>query len=734
MDIELIISIIALLLSIILPLLAYSKNRREFRNYYSIIWENSQKIKPQELLGERPYKDFYFRRSIDEQIMNAIEKESNVLIVGAPLSGKTRAVFNAFKTHRKKFDVLVPRSVSMPNFTIPVDYKFWRKNIIFIDDLQYYIEKQDSYHLLFKTAKQKNFPIIATCHSGTEYKNVKNKVVEHNMDIELIFGDNIFEMPKLSQTEAREISDKLSVNWDKVVFNGTVGSLFMRLREMERRFETLDEKGRTILRTLQNLYLAGISDDNNVIRISWIKKAARQSELEGKEFEWMNWLKTIEEKEFIKILGPAKIWAEEAYLEYVIKPEAEMSRLNVFENAVDAFADDPSVLQMIGDKAYEYGIDDAMINEYIELSIKAYKLKLKLIENSGDKEDLLKVKSSLGHAYRRLSESKDTFENAKASLGYLTDMLNYVTRENNPYEYARIKMKMGNTYRIFTFIENIEENSMKAIEAYNEALEIFTLEDNPMDIAETYNVLGGAYDFLAETKDHILNCKKALKAFEEARRIRDITGYPKNEGFTMFNTATTYMNLSSYEDRKKNLAKAIDIYNELLTKKISAPLYGNVMNNLGYAYSLYSDAAGDSEYLKKAVESYNKALETTTKDQMPVYYSETMYNLGEAYYHLSNFEDKRHNLKEAKESLEEALMVKEIKDIPKIYSGAKSLLGKTLIELSELGENTDYNFKKGIEILEEASEIIKKYLPAQSDEIQKNIEDAKDRFKNKEIR
>jgi hypothetical protein len=283
----------------------------------------------------------------------------------------------------KSADVLATRAVSMTNFSIPPNIKLWKEKIIFIDDLQYYVEKQDNFHLLFKAAKEGKIPIIATCHSGRELVKVKNKMVEQNIDIENIFGEDVIEFDKLQAETGKEIAAKLGMEWDKVKFNGTIGSIFMRLSEMERRYDNCDNIEKTILRVLRNMYIAGVNDENGVFNLEWIKKAAKSYELEGKDFEWTGWMKSLDDKEFVKIARRNKIWAEDAYLEFIVKPLVEMHVTEILDEMADIFSGNPDALIMIGERAYDSGIIDVQIADYMKIVIKAFTGVLEMPERTG---------------------------------------------------------------------------------------------------------------------------------------------------------------------------------------------------------------------------------------------------------------------------------------------------------------------------------------------------------------
>ncbi len=714
MEIGLILSFIGLSLSILLSMLAFFRKRRELYNYYSVIWKSSRKLAPKEILGERPCEDYYMKRTVDDLLLNRLESKQNILIIGQPLSGKTRAVYNAFKTSAKKFYVLVPRCVPMPVFQIPTDYFFRKNKVIFIDDLQHYIEKQDNYHLLFRQAHIKNIPIIAACHSGKEFTKVKNKLTEQNLNIDIIFGSGLAEVEKISADTGKQVAEKLGMKWDSIKFNGTIGSIFMRLSEMERRFDNCDIVEKTVLRVLRNLYFAGITDDNNIIRTEWIKKASARYELSAKEFEWAGWLKSLEEKEFLRVMPGSKVWVEDAYLEHVVKPEADTPILHILQSAIETFYDDPEVLQFIGETFYDYALDDPQFLEFMNQAITSFKRELELLSGTDRTIQLKKVKYSLGQAYFHLSHSLDTMENSKLAITYFNEMLEHVSRDIDPFQYGRIKMKLGDAYRFLSFVDDISENCQNAISAYNEALEIFTIETNPLDLAITYNNLGSAYGLLSESGNPVENCKRSLEAFSEARKVRDKTGYPPNDSFTKFNTANTYMYLSGFEEKEKNLLVAIALYNEYLNSediKKSARNTGGTLNNMGYAYMLLAGAVNKKENLHIALEIFDKALNIRNKEQMPIDYTETMCNIGEAYKYLSEVEDEEMNLLKAKDAIEEALTLSEIEKHPMTYSTLKYTLGSVILNLAAIkGSNEEgVNFDIGMKQLQEASEAARGY-------------------------
>lgn len=732
MDLTILLTILGIIATIAAPAAGYIlKLRKEYKIYYSVIWKSSKKLKARELLGERPYDEYYYTRNIDTQIQRSLERRRNIVIVGPPLSGKTRSFFNALKQLRTPVHLLVPRSVQVTNFQFPKDFVFWKPQMIFIDDLQYYIERQDSFYLLFREAKERGIPIAATCHSGREFKKVKNKMVEQNLDLDIIFGDDIIEMEKISADEGKLVSEKLGMKWDTVKFNGTIGSIFMRLSEMERRFDNCDNIEKTILRSLRNLYKSGIYEENSIFRLEWIKKAAGMFELEGRDFEWTGWIKNLEDKEFVKIARRNKVWAEDAYLEFVVKPEVEFQQTDIFESMTEVFSDNAEVLQMLGERAYDIGIVDTQIGDYMKIAIGSFEKVLALIDKDSQHAEYIKAQNYLGQSYWSLSKVKDTIQNSLKAVEYSNEILKTISIETHPVEYARIKNRIGSTYTAFAEIETREENCLSAIEAYNEALKVFTFADFPVEYARVHNNLGGAYLILAEVKDKTANYKKAIISFEETLRVVTSADNPKLYAIAKNNIANTYARLSDIEDSESNLKRSIEAYNDVLgqqSKEKAALQYGMTKNNIGNAYAMLALIKDKKLNLDNAIRAFEEALEVRKPEQVPIQYANTMFNLGDAYLVKSELDNDAEPLYRAIDAFEESLIIRKKAEYPIQFAECKTGLGKAYVNLAGFEDKTE-NYHKAIASFDDALKIFtEEKFPENYRMLQEEISKAKKIF------
>jgi tetratricopeptide (TPR) repeat protein len=701
------LALLGVLATALIPLFGYLyKYRRELQSYYAAIWRKSSALKPQDILGERPFSDYYFSRQEDARLSECIAEKKNVLLIGPPLSGKSRAVYQALKNSINPPDVLIPRNVHMQSFQYPFDFKFWKKKVVFIDDLQYYIEKQDYYHMLFNTAKENNAAIIATCHTGNEFKKVKNKILEHQMDIDNIFGKNIIELGNITRDIGKRIAKESGTEWDGVKFNGTVGSIFMNLTEMDKRFDECDNVEKTILLSIRSMYLCGVYEENDIFPLDWIKLVAKFHELEGKEFEWTGWLKSLEGKEFIKIVRRNKVWAEDAYLEYVVKPEVETSRLDLFEELIYIFQNVPDALFMLAERAYDVGSIGIEVSDYMKLCIRAYEnaLNSPTLREGGGGEAL----NYLGVAYRTLGESEDRIQNCTKAVELFREALQSEENESSPLLrkgdggdvlYSSIQNNLGATYLRLAEVSERVENCLLAIEAFNQALKFRSLSRSPREYAATKCNLGVAYKTLSEVQDEIQNASKAIDSYLEGLRVYNADEYPVQYASAQNALGAAYLALGKHSDREKNCYKAIDSFTEALRLRTLSryPLdYAMTQNNLGSAYLALAEIENPRENCENAVRSFEECLKVRTYERFPIQYANTQYNLGSAYMLLAEQGDPSDNADLAVSSFKEALKVRSSDKFPFEYALIHYNIGNAYILLAQ-EESKSENYRKAID-------------------------------------
>jgi hypothetical protein len=215
---------------------------------YTVIWKKSSRLKPQHLMelrakSEHGFNEYYYPRKEETAIKGKMKNEKSVFLVGNPLAGKTRTIYQVLKSLDKPGDVIIPRVVDIDagDFRIPRRLSFWRKGVLILDDLDKFAERQGFEHLL-KEFLERDVLIVATCRSGSEYEKLCKKLEEK---LSFTFKEPI-EIPKVSREEGEQIAEKAGKELP-ADFDGNIGSIFLPLEAMIKRFESLNKEEKGVL-------------------------------------------------------------------------------------------------------------------------------------------------------------------------------------------------------------------------------------------------------------------------------------------------------------------------------------------------------------------------------------------------------------------------------------------------------------------------------------------------------
>jgi len=717
----------AVVFAILVGLVAYFYQKRKdtrvkLKKYYEFTWKKSSSLKPEDLLGNRPFNEYYYGRTEDKKIKEILDSKKNLLIVAPPLGGKSRSAYQALKVMSERYDVIKVRCIDInrEDFTLPRRLFSRKQGVILIDDFHRFIALQSS-DCLFRVAIENNVIIMATCRSETEYKTAGNKMQSLNIELETIFGrENIVELPKVSESVGKEVARKAGIEWKDVEFDGNIGSLFMPLSEMRDRFKNkCDEIEKTILRVMKKLYITGVYQERNVFPIEWIKVLSGGEGLEGEEYEWNGWLDKLKEKEFIKLKDEA-VEAEEVYLEDVITLVKVKSELDIFKEVSSAFNDIPEAVFRLSNRAFELGLIKLEKAAYMKIAIMACEGVLKVCTYENDKENYAATQNNLGNAYGTLAQVQDKPENCRKAIEAYREALKASTLDKLPIQYAMTQNNLGNAYGTLAQVEDKPENCRKAIEAFREALKVRTLDKLPIQYATTQNNLGAAYRTLAEVEDKPENCRKAIEAFREALRVSTLDKLPIQYAATQNNLGNAYQTLAQVQDKPENCRKAIEAFQEALKVRTLDKLpiqYATTQNNLGATYGTLAEVEDKPENCRKAIEAYREALKVRTLDKLPMDYAATQNNLGNAYQTLAKVEEKAENCCKAIEAFREALKVSTLEKLPIQYAATQNNLGAAYRTLAEV-EDKPVNCRKAIEAFREA---LKVYTQKESPEVYSRV-------------
>jgi len=672
--------IIALILAIICAfpagiLIEIVKDYNKSKKYFDIVWKKSSSLGPKDLLGLRPYNSYYYLRGEDSKVKNFIDEGESVLLVGSPLAGKTRTVFESLTNGGRVYDVIKPKSIEIsPNsIHIPRHLKPWRPRVAFFDDIHEFAARQNFPYLL-KAFRENNIPILATCRSGFEFERLDKAI-----DITQYFDKNVVKVESIDDKTGKMIAVNNQIKWNEIKFNHTIGSIFMPLKAMEYRFNhELNEIEKRILRTVKKLHITGLYNEKSAFPIDWIKILSRCYDLNMNEVEWNTNFVNLSKSGFIELKYKGEkiieILVEEAYLDYIIKFEGEkLENSEIFYEVLSIFksVNELKALIKIGGSASSIGlVKDRKV--YMTIALDAYAACLDLSNKDQNQTEYAMLLNSLGRTYYgRAITKEDSKPDLEKSVWCFNKALEIRTKKKYPLEYAQTQNYLGVAYGDLAKIENRKTNLEKTIKCYEETLSIKTMDKFPLDYAEVINNLGLAYLDLAEEENKKEYLGKTIKYCKESLLVRTKDKYPLLYASTINNLANAYNRIAEVsEDPKANLEQSIKYYLETLeikTKEDYPIHYAISHNNLGVSYTELAKIDLKKEYLYKSIEHFRKSFLVRRKIEYPVDFAASVYNLAVAYMYLAKIENKEENCRKAEKCFAEALKIFKKDKYPVIY-------------------------------------------------------------------
>lgn len=508
------------IITILIPVVAFAYNRnRSIQMLYEVVWKNPQKLKPTEILGLRGsskygFDPYYHSRKTDDLIRERIMTNANVLVVGNPLAGKSRAVYECLRTLDDRYSVVIPKlvSISPKDFRIPINLLFWRKKVLVIDDLEIFSNRQN-FPFLLREFLERNIIIVASCRSGPEY----DRLCRTMPNLHSIFGDPVM-ISRVPKEEAYMVAKKTGRKLHST-FDGNIGSIFIQLDAMRARFKNCNENEKGVLRVIKRLCNARLYIERDMFSVEDIKKVCKdKEEIELRQFEWTQLLDDLKNKGFIEVYMN-RIRAESAYIEFVIE-----SSFNLIDNLKDMmriFSGNMVALNQIGLHAQKLGDtclekrESGEAEKAFNLSVEAYTAALSLCHVGKNPSRYIALKSNIASAYLSLSRVKEQASNCKKAIQEIKDALKVKTLEKT-FLQPTLLFHLGLAYMRLSEVENKASNSRIAIKAFKDALKTLTVDEWARMIrVQILRHTGLSYMALAEVENRGQNCIKATDYFVE---------------------------------------------------------------------------------------------------------------------------------------------------------------------------------------------------------------------------
>ncbi len=682
---------------------------------------------PAYLLGIRAdkkfgYDPYYHRREyLDDEIYKRIDNFKSLLVTGAPLAGKTRALYEALKKLKPQPFVIMPsiQDIQDEKYPDPQNITTTERTILLFDDIHKYTVRDSMAHHL-RQYQKKGAIVIATCRKGPEYDRLCDSMKDHLT----IFGEPI-EIEVFEREEAEDVAKDTNRNVPDT-FDGTIGSIFVPLQEIMERYKDVSYEGKKLLQSIKCLYDAGIYNTGEDFVIEHIRKVYTEIEkMTATEDQWQDVLRRLEQKGFYRISCDT-IQIEETYLQKVIP--------NSFNDPDDllviskVFNDDFNTLHKIRTTTYNRGLVDVRKAAYQKMAIEICGQSLILRPFETSPEHYAMTQINLGTAYSTLAEVEDKASNCRAAITAFGEALTVYTLERLPMGYGMTQNNLGNAYRTLAEIEEPASNCRAAISAYEKALTVRTPERFPMQYAMTQTNLGGAYKILAQVKDPVSNCQAAISAYEKALKVYTLERYPRYYATTQNNLGNAYRQLAEAEvDVEKKVLKcraAISAFEKALKVRTreSFPMdYAMTQNNLGNAYSTLAPVREKAAHCRMAISAFEKAIKVFTLETFPMQYAMTLSNMGNAYSILADVEEPENNSRAAISAYEKALTVYTLERFPMDYAMTQNNIMAAYGTLAMV-EDKAQNYKMAKRAFDEALKVYtKEKLPLQHQRLIHNL-------------
>ncbi len=712
---------------------------------YSVIWESSTDLTSNEVLGRERglpkggFREFYYSRDEDIKLneilkknlnLEAKEKSKHIMVTGPPLSGKSRIIYEWFKKV-KNIDILIPRKeLSDIGFNLPHNSKVSNKKILYLDDFNLYIKNKDFIPYFESVISLNDITILSACRSGYEFKNTTNLLLkEQQIDIENIF--DFIKIEKIDDKLAKEIADKLNIDWKDIEFNGTIGSILLKLNEMRRRFNhELSMLGKTLLEILKYIYLTGLFIFTDLYQISIIKQISTldQFEINFKSYELDKCVEELEKWEFVSRYDKDFLLIDSVYFESIIAPEMKISIFD-YRKLIELFNNDISILNLIAlrlENKSNYDLENKV--NLLKEAVSIYSTILNKVSKTENRDYIESINKELGDIYFKLAKLIDTKENCKKSIDFYKKTLDFYSVDDYPHFYAMINFSLSNTYELLGTIEDYKENINKSIDYAKIAINIFKNVNNLYSYSLANIKLGNSYSLFAEVfYENVLDYSKlSIKAFEKALEYFNEEDFPEKYALICYSLGSVYSILTEIKDTEDNFEKSKDYYLESIkirTKETHPSEFNSTHYNLGILYNGYSQIGpisiskkSQAYVLKKAIEHFKESLKFRKKNSLPLAYAKTMANLSSTYFALSDKENQIENLEKSISHAKEAMEIYEKSDYPLQYAITNNNLANGYSNLAEIGLEPIKNLNLAIQIYEEIltlnledSKILSKY-------------------------
>ncbi|MCX6831255.1 MAG: hypothetical protein NT028_03860 [candidate division Zixibacteria bacterium] len=328
------------------------------------IWRARQispsQLRPEDLLVDRDYRKYFFRRPEDDRIKSALDVGRNVLVLGESLSGKTRSVYEALKQLPKIYWLYLFRKnlMSLDKYRYPGRPIDGYHRFFVIEDLQSFV-KVPNFATVLSDAIEHKVQIVATCQSGIEREGVVKQMGDKGLSLEFLFDSTYgrgttIRLGEIALEKAKQIAGDVGIT--QYHFNGMIGSIFEPLFKMQQRYVSCNANEKNVLITLKELYDCGLMRSGFRCSLIWIERALATNKRCITSVTLSGVVEQLAQLEFFAFDSRnQEVSAREAYLKYVVEYPTGIvapATLQLFQDLVSANDTDPEALKLLGDRIF----------------------------------------------------------------------------------------------------------------------------------------------------------------------------------------------------------------------------------------------------------------------------------------------------------------------------------------------------------------------------------------------
>ncbi len=680
---------------------------------FRIVWKSVKRMKPSDIMRDRGTKNgnfdpFYLEIPESERLIKLLSAGKNVLVLGDPLAGKTRLVFEAL-TKLKRTDLIIPHTaeIDVNHFKIPRNPHFGVKKFVFFGDLQRFIELKGFKYMFDEFAAREDIPLIATCRKGIEFSRV-----EKMLGASLRVFDETITLEKLSIEDSKAVAEKIGKQLPSN-FDGNIGTLIFGLSEIKNRFSNdLPVGAQKVLRCIKSLYFAGIYNEEGLYERRYIEFLLKKSfNMEITTGEWQEITLVLVENSFATRSTYKNIFVDSAYLTddvISIPPlEKEDAYLDFAHEISEYFADDPVALTKIYRKLFSVAKTGIMNYDLFLLSTRLSAICFELLPQD-DTSGKLHAAINTAESFNDLALIKDTPQNTAKALEWLDKALENCD-DKDSFHYGYIQMQRGLAYRVLAFTGGRSEDIDKALHAFDEAQSLLDPDKNLREFTKVQYFRGILFGMLSNSRDKKDNLQRSIEELEKILDRRDKVKaiMPKIIGGIYDTIGLGYYKLASSENREENLLKAGEYFEKVIA-------YGNEISqtdlvlqgikNAVFANSGLGECKKDISYLDKARDFANEGLQLVTLEKAPRYYGELYMGLGKVCAFKGLITKDVSSLEEAIEHTKEALKANPKDASPVLYASSLVEIGNYYRDIMFLSKD-EKAFRRSLEIYKETLEI-----------------------------